>query len=502
MQDTDNSTQPESDEIRTQTNADRPRSTGRRPFLRGVGATIAAAGGLGTAGVAAADPSNTLEAVGDGFYSFSTSGEIVNGGRANLSKEDDIDGQSASGEVANDGTDSYHFAGELTELDADDGVTIYVNGEEIGSSSDGSSYLEAVGDGFYSFTASGDITNGGRANTDKEDVIDGQSANGEVANDGTDSYNFEGELTALDADDGVTITVDGDEVDPSEFDTDAGRGDTDDDEEEEEETGDNEYETIVVDAGETYDEIVGSGETLENVLYDVTADGASLNIDASGDDWAIRNIGIEGELENASNRDLFTFEVTDDDGTGVVENLYAGGGTSDINFVFVRKAHEGEVTIRNVNFQGWKQGIYASAPGIDAGGGDGPVYVENCYAKNNGVANYRLGSDGSYLQNSVAHVDDYTSHSGYTRGLWVRNGGDIEATGLDILIDYDEAAWGVVENDNLETGGVIHLEDSSVESRGGRGAIDGTVETANVDDDPDLSIPDGVPQSAEEAASR
>ncbi|WP_117592821.1 hypothetical protein [Haloprofundus halophilus] len=406
-----------------QSNGEHSRSTGRRPFLRGVGATLAAATGLGTAGVAAADPSTYLEAVGDGFYSFDTSGEIIDGGRANTDKEDDIDGRSASGEVANDGTDSYYF---------------------------------------------------------------------------------EGELVALNADDGVTVTVDGDEVDPSEFDSadaDEGRGETPG-EEGDEEIGGSDYETIVVDAGETYDVRVWGGETLENVLYDITADGAALNIDASGNDWAIRNIGVRGEYEDPSMDNFFTFEVTDDDGTGLVENVYAAEGSYETDFAFVRKAHEGELTIRNVYLEGWQEGIYGSAPGIDAGGGDGPVHIENCYAKNNGVANYRLGSDGSYVRDSVAHVDARTSYSGYSRGVWVRNGGDVEASGMNILIDYENAAWGVVENDNIETGGVVHLAESSVESRGGRGDIDGTVETNDIDDDADVAVPEGVPQSAEEAASR
>ncbi|WP_224447790.1 hypothetical protein [Haloprofundus salilacus] len=263
-----------------------------------------------------------------------------------------------------------------------------------------------------------------------------------------------------------------------------------------------EYETVHVDAGEEYDENVGSGETLENVLYDISADGASLNIDASGTDWVIRNIGIEGEYEEPSAENLFTFEVTDDDETGLVENVYAADGSYDTDFAFVRKAHEGELTIRNVYLEGWQEGIYGSAPGIDDGGGDGPVQIENCYAKNNGVANYRLGSDGSYVRNSVVYVDEQTSYSGYTRGVWVRNGGDVEVSGMDILMEYDEAAWGVVENDNIETGGSIDLVDSAVESRGGRGEIDGTVETSNVGDDADVDVPDGVPESAEDAASR
>ncbi|WP_224270144.1 hypothetical protein [Haloprofundus salinisoli] len=276
--------------------------------------------------------------------------------------------------------------------------------------------------------------------------------------------------------------------------------DTEAEEESDADSGD--YETVHVDAGDTYDVNVGSGETLENVLYDISADGAALDISASGADWTIRNVGIEGEHEDSSKGNLFMFEVTDDDGTGLVENVYAAEGSYETDFAFVRKAHEGELTIRNVYLEGWQEGIYGSAPGIDDGGGDGPVHIENCYAKNNGVANYRLGSDGSSVRDSVAHVDERTSYSGYSRGVWVRNGGDVEASGMNILIDYENAAWGVAENDSIETGGVIRLADSSVESRAGRGDIDGTVETNDVDDDADVDVPDGVPQSAEEAASR
>ncbi|MFB9804717.1 hypothetical protein ACFFQF_04375 [Haladaptatus pallidirubidus] len=58
-----------------------------------------------------------------------------------------------------------------------------------------------------------------------------------------------------------------------------------------------EYETIEVPAGSREQFQVGSGETFENKLIDISATGADARIVASGSDWTIRNVGFKGAAD-------------------------------------------------------------------------------------------------------------------------------------------------------------------------------------------------------------
>nr|WP_233340430.1 hypothetical protein [Haloprofundus sp. MHR1] len=170
--------------------------------------------------------SNYLEATGDGEYTFAASGEIANGGQANLDKEDSIDAQTASGEVAGDGTDSYEFEGELNAVDADDGVTVRVNGETVDAADYPSVSRPNVvvisgenGLASYEFTVDGELDVGpAESGTfNEEDNIHGATAEGAVAG-GADAYSFSGSITQFRFTEGTaTVLVNGQEVDPSEL---------------------------------------------------------------------------------------------------------------------------------------------------------------------------------------------------------------------------------------------------------------------------------------------
>src|SRR6056297_2572493 len=87
-----------------------------------------------------------------------------------------------------------------------------------------------------------------------------------------------------------------------------------------------EYRTVTVPAGATENFSLGSGDTLENVLIDVTADGAGVSIRAQGDGWTIRNVGVKGPNNTGANK-LFVPSVSEG-GSALVENFYIGDGTS------------------------------------------------------------------------------------------------------------------------------------------------------------------------------
>ncbi|KTG07836.1 hypothetical protein AUR64_02055 [Haloprofundus marisrubri] len=186
------------------------------------------------------DLSNYLEASGEGSYAFAAAGEIANGGQANLQSEDSIESQTASGSVVNGGTDSYGFEGQLNALDADDGVTVRVNGEAVNvtdfpSVSRPNVVTVSGDDGLasYEFTVDGELDVGpASAGTfNEEDNIHGATAEGAVAG-GADAYSFSGSITQFRFTEGTaTVLVNGQEVDPSEFGSDDGStddGSTDD----------------------------------------------------------------------------------------------------------------------------------------------------------------------------------------------------------------------------------------------------------------------------------
>ena len=243
------------------------------------------------------------------------------------------------------------------------------------------------------------------------------------------------------------------------------------------------YETITVPAGGKKTFSVGSGETFENVLIDMTADGASAEIQARGDDWTIRNVGFKGN--HPGGHYLLVPGVSSEDGHGLVENVYLGDGQTEGTakggvWVNANLPHRGTIEFRNVHIAHMiDNGLYGSGPGAQGYGGVTNVY--DSYFHSNMIANVRLNSreETSYVKNTTINVDDTVRPCGAgcsapgstnTRAVWVW---------------YGKA---VVENCDV---------------RGDmRGHDGGTIETKNTrtGSDADMSPPQGVPMSAEAAA--
>ena len=250
---------------------------------------------------------------------------------------------------------------------------------------------------------------------------------------------------------------------------------------------------------------IGDGETFENVLFDMsTGQGVTLMARHSTN-WTIRNIGFDGYNEGAG----FRLGVSDaGNGESLIENLYLGDGSAKVGTfqhgpgaIFLGPEHSGHITFRNCNVQGYpNNGFYCS-------NGSGTVRFENCYAKNNGVANFRVAGGSSRadeIVNCVGYNDntDYGWDGGYTeengRPLWAWPDGPIE-----------------IEDSHFADGPYVHClvagasnSPSVVNMRSG--AFSGSVREANgssinisngVGSNPDLSVPEGCPTSAVEAAS-
>jgi hypothetical protein len=269
------------------------------------------------------------------------------------------------------------------------------------------------------------------------------------------------------------------------------------------------YETITVPAGERYVRRIGSDESFENVLVDVSASGAGFKLVASGTGWAIRNVGIGGRIDATGHDEVFNLAV-EEGGTGLVENLYLGDGAVDGNRapIFVPLGHAGTMTVRRLHIRHWpNNGFYGSAPGRgERDNGDGAVRIESSYARNNNIDGFRLGTDGSSLRNSVVHVDgdvpDVFGGAENARGLWIKEGGRVTIENCDILIDHPDGGYCIRQGDGKDgDDGVARVVDSEIATTISRSRFRGNVTTSSVGRDPDVTPPAGVPMSAEEAAS-
>ncbi|NEU56515.1 right-handed parallel beta-helix repeat-containing protein [Halorussus sp. MSC15.2] len=258
------------------------------------------------------------------------------------------------------------------------------------------------------------------------------------------------------------------------------------------------YDTIEVSAGETKVINVDAGETFENKLIDITADGAHVKLMTNGSGWTVRNVGVKGQNDSKSNTYATFYLRCTDEGEALAENIYMGDGAVDRcgHAAVSDWANAGTVTIRNIHVAGWSaDGMYMSHAGNTVKQTMGVTQIENAYLKNNNIENCRLGTPGSYIKDSVIHVESQdavtSNESGQVnaRGLWFKEQSGLKAVNCDISVTGSHAVF-------ASDGGSGTLENCRVE-----GPVTGSVEQVNVSGSPDVSAPDSVPMSAEEAAS-
>ncbi|MFC4541776.1 hypothetical protein ACFO5R_07530 [Halosolutus amylolyticus] len=249
---------------------------------------------------------------------------------------------------------------------------------------------------------------------------------------------------------------------------------------------------------------VGSGETYENKLIDFTT-GNDFLILVEGGDATIRNVGFEGLYRGSQ----FVISITAGSGDVLVENVYLGDGATKEGSsfvhgpgaVFMHKNSNADLTFRRCNVQGFpNNGFYCSNTAYG-----GSVRFENCFGKNNGVSTFRCAGGNDEIVDCVAYNDttDYgPGYGGFSetsgRPVWVWNGGAV--TIRDSHFADGPYPYAMVAGANGSPGR------ANFESGGYRGTIQrasgSTVSVASgVSRDPDLSIPEGVPTSAEDAAS-
>ena len=266
------------------------------------------------------------------------------------------------------------------------------------------------------------------------------------------------------------------------------------------------------------------GEILSRVWFE--GDGGSVQIDASGSGWTIRNIAVTNH--DAPDDPPLNLQVTARDGVGVVENFYAAD--VDSNVVFVHPKHAGEIRFEAITWlRAGEDGSYSSRPGnppsISTGdpkieGRGGTVGFRDAYLKNIGIgpkAGYglRLGSDGSYvinatiidttgpaLANTFASGEHPSQRSDAFNGVLFRNVDVIQPNGgTGLRVNNHQTGL----KGKRDATAITYLEDVDIEAAepierneaGGQAPII----RGDYGTNPDPTPPAGAPRSPERAAS-
>lgn len=268
--------------------------------------------------------------------------------------------------------------------------------------------------------------------------------------------------------------------------------------------GAKDYRTVTVPSGGRKVFRVGSGETLENLLIDCTASNADARIVASGTGWTIRNVGFKGEMDHGASGGYPNHIAAS--GEGRIENVYVGngvvGGTRK-GGIGVGANHSGHIDLVRTHIAGWSDnGIYAAGmarPG--SSGGHGTLAFDSCYLHDNNVSSLRIASDGTTVKNTVVHNTGNAptvSTCGCVNARGVYDGYGTESD----VVTFDNVDIKCTDaNTNGGTSALVAAKTTfEVKNSQVDGDLIGNVNTTNVGSNPDVTPPEGVPMTAEEAA--
>ncbi|MGQ4556085.1 hypothetical protein [Halobellus sp. GM3] len=187
----------------------------------------------------------------------------------------------------------------------------------------------------------------------------------------------------------------------------------------------------------------GGALHLENLRFDFTADGTSVRaIDARAPDGLVlRDVSVAGTLQGG--RGPVRVDVTDPDGTGLVERLDLPDGSvsgTRVTGCYVGDENQGNITFRDCRIEAFSDnGLYADPTA-------GRMTVEGGYYANSGISNVRVRA-GSVVRNVHVRCDDSSHDFDNMRGIRLTN-----------YRPKPEAAPAIVENCRIEMMEVSYSE--------------------------------------------
>lgn len=259
------------------------------------------------------------------------------------------------------------------------------------------------------------------------------------------------------------------------------------------------YTEYRVHAGSTMTVVVGSGQTFENAHIDITRSGAGCLITVPGGWWStppssftIRNIGVEGRQPQRVGHILSVACRS----SALIENCYFGDGTTTYPVggnwnahaggPIARPTNSGTLTFRRVNACRWvDNGFYLSPPGRP-GNGRGSIRIENCFAANNQISGFRVGTNDR-ITNSYSQIV-----SGGHRCLWLYNTPSCDTTIENSRFWNRGGAVAIV----VDTGSTGRFRNSAWNGMNRRGTY---VNLGGNSSSPSYFEPAGCPMSARDA---
>ena len=247
--------------------------------------------------------------------------------------------------------------------------------------------------------------------------------------------------------------------------------------------------------------------TLENKI--IRANGAVVHITARGDNFTIRNVGIQGPVAKGGNAGVIEPIVDSPSGSGIISNCYI----DDVgdNCIFVNAAHAGRLDITNTYFgKSVEDSIYGSPPGNSSkfpqrgkmAGALGTVHLNNCCSEGAVDYAFRVGSPGSSVSNSTV-LDAGTALADlYGDGVSFSNI-DVVASGIGLKVgDHDEGNMRLLAASGRTTVTAIarnvRIDASEPTMENDIGGVNSVIK-GRIAGNPDPRIPAGVPTSAEAA---
>lgn len=265
------------------------------------------------------------------------------------------------------------------------------------------------------------------------------------------------------------------------------------------------YDVITIESGEhrifdVHDDFDG---VMENILFDCTSDDSSIEIDGNqGPSFTIRNVAVDGILDNHELSDHNLLKIRLDDGeVGEIINCYFGDGCYEgqehgNNGLQHSDESSGTLYMDGVNIQWFDDNGCYAAEAKDSGGTN---EIQNCYFAHNNISQLRLGGDGAYVRNSTLWTDVNEQNCGGQRG------GNRDCG--EKALRMERGSNGVLaENCNIfSTGRAVHvIENTSgtirdCEISGSIDVEDSTLDEENIGDNPENVVPDGCPSAPLEA---
>ena len=184
------------------------------------------------------------------------------------------------------------------------------------------------------------------------------------------------------------------------------------------------------------------------ITFDITAPETGIRpLHATIQDGLhVADVTVKGLQD--TDQDSFRFDVTEPDGTGLVENLrMPDGGVPQylITAVYVGDVSRGKLTFKDCFIAGYPDnGIYASQA-------RGPVHVIGGRYENNNVSNVRVTS-GAVVRGVTVRANAALEGFNNVRGIRLRSGRDVLVEDCDVAFtEVNRSDGAIVMHDDLRS---------------------------------------------------